>query len=326
MKSIAWTAYGPPEVLQPTETEKPAPKDHEVLIRIRATTVTMGDCELRSLRLPFYLALPLRLYFGWQAPRQKTLGQELAGDVEAAGRNVRRFKAGDRVFGTPGMVFGAYAEYICLPAENGEGVLAAMPANLTYEQAAAVPLGGLEALHFLGKADVRRGERVAICGAGGSIGTYGVQLARHYGAEVTAIDRADKLDMLRSIGADHVLDYMQVDFTASGERYDVIFDAVGKSHFGRSLRSLNAGGRYVLANPRPADMIRALWMPPLMGKKAILGTTEQRTQDLLRLKELIEAGSLRPVIDRTFPLEQAAEAHRYVETGAKKGNLVLTVA
>ncbi len=238
MKAIVWTEYGPPDVLRLKEVEKPAPKDNEVLVKIHATTVTTGDCEMRSLKFPLWLSLPMRIYAGISRPsRIKIIGQEMAGEVEAVGKEVKRFKPGDPVFAALGFGMGAYAEYICLPEEPGEmgGALAIKPSNMTYEQAAAVPVGGIEAQHFLRRANIQSGEKVLIIGAGGSIGTYAVQLARHFGAEVTAVDSAGKLDMLRSIGAGRVIDYTQEDFTQSGETYDVIFDVVGKSSFSRSL-------------------------------------------------------------------------------------------
>ncbi len=323
MKAIVYTQYGPPDVLQLKEVAKPTPRDHEVLIRIDATTVTAADCELRSLKLPIWLRLPIRIYLGLIRPRNKILGQELAGEIEAVGKDVTRFRQGDQVFAWTGLGLGAYAEYTCLPEK---GMLAIKPATMTYEEAAAVPLGGLNALHFLRKGNVQSGEKILICGAGGSIGTFAVQLARYIGAEVTAVDSTGKLDMLRSIGADQVIDYTQADFTKNGETYDVIFDVVGKSSFSRSIRSLKHNGRYLLGNPRLSQMVRGRWISRRSSKKVIVGAASEKTEDLLILKELIEAGKIQSVIDRRYPLEHIAEAHRYVDTGHKKGNVVITVA
>ncbi len=326
MKAIVWTRYGPPEALELREVEAPVPKENEVRIRVRATTVTAGDCEVRGLQLPLWLRLPLRAYAGFTRPVRLTiLGQEFAGEVESVGQAVTRFAVGDPVFGAPGFSLGGYAEYICVPEAGGEAVLAEKPANMSFEEAAAVPFGAMEALHFLRKAQVQPGERVLVNGAGGSIGTFGVQLARYYGAEVTAVDSAAKLDMLRSIGAEDVIDYQREDFTRRGERYDVIFDVIGKSPYAGSLRVLKPNGRYVLANPRPGHLLRRLFGSPAGNKKVIAGAAVRRTEDLLFLKGLIEAGKLKTVIDRTFPLEQMAAAHRYVETGQKQGNLIVTV-
>jgi NADPH:quinone reductase-like Zn-dependent oxidoreductase len=327
MKAIVWTKYGPPDVLQLKEVEKPIPKDNELLIRIHATTVTAGDCELRSLNLPLMFGLPLRMYAGLIRPKRVTiLGTELAGEIEAVGKDVSLFKEGDQVFGSAGFGFGANAEYICLPEEPGEmeGGGAIKPANMTYEEAATVPFGGRDALHFLRRANIQSGQKVLINGAGGSIGTFAVQLAKYYGAEVTAVDSTAKLDMLRSLGADQVIDYTQEDFTKNGEIYDVIFDVVGTISFSRSARSITQDGTYLLANP-VSQMVQALWTRMTSSKKVILETASGTIGDLFFLRELIEAGKIRTVIDRRFPLEQIAEAHKYVETGHKKGNVVITV-
>ena len=322
MKAIVYTEYGSPDVLQLKEVEKPTPKDNEVLIRIYATTVTAGDCELRSFKIPLFIWLPLRLYMGLRKPRKKILGQELAGEIESVGKDVKLLRTGDQVFAATGFHFGAYAEYICLPED---GVLAIKPANMTCEEAAAVPVGGLEALHFLRKGNIQSGQKVLINGAGGSIGTFAVQLANSFGAEVTGVDSTEKLDMLCSIGADHVIDYTQEDFTKSGETYDVIFDVVGKSSFSRSVRSLKHNGRYLLANAGLSQMVQGRWTSMRSSKKVILGAASEKTEDLIFLKGLIEAGKMKPIIDRRYPLEQIAEAHRYVEKGHKKGNVVITV-
>ena len=326
MKAIVWTKYGAPDGLQFQELPKPTPKDHEVLISIHATTVTAGDCELRRLELPLPFRIVMRLFIGLVQPRNITvLGQELAGEIEAVGKAVKSFKAGDQVFATTGFHFGAYAEYICRPESPRGGTLATKPANLTYAEAAAVPVGGLEALHFLRKANIQSGQKVLIIGAGGSIGTFAVQLAKYFGAEVTGVDRTEKLDMLRSLGADDVIDFTRDDYTRSSATYDVIFDVVGKSPFSGSIRSLNQHGYYLLINAGLSQIVRGLWASATSGKKIIWGSAVQRTEDLVFLKELIEAGKLKPVIDRRFSLEQVAEAHRYVDAGHKKGNVVIVV-
>jgi len=327
MKAIVCTKYGPPEVLQLKEVEKPTPKDNEVLIRVYATTVTAGDCELRSLKFPPHFQLLMRIGFGFRGPRKKILGQELAGEIEAVGKDVKRFRQGDQVFAHAGLGMGAYAEYKCPPEEpkGRDGLLAIKPANMTYEEAAAVPTGGLEALHYLRKGNIQSGQKVLVHGAGGSIGTFAIQIAKYFGAEVTGVDSTGKLDIMRSIGADQVIDYTQEDFTESGETYDVIFDVVGKSSFSRSVRSLKENGRYLIANPGLSQMVRGLWTSMIGSKKVIGGGTDYKTDQLIFLKELIEAGKINSVIDRSYPLEQIAEAHRYVEKGHKKGNVVITV-
>jgi 2-desacetyl-2-hydroxyethyl bacteriochlorophyllide A dehydrogenase len=323
MQAMIWTKYGSPDGLQLREVEKPTPKDNEVLIRIHAATATAGDCEMRSLRFPLFLSLPMRMYVGLRRPiRIRIIGQELAGEIESVGQEVKRFKKGDQVFAATGLGFGAYAEYKCLPED---GVLAIKPANMTCEEAAAIPVGGLEALHFLRKANILSGQKVLINGAGGSIGTFAVQLARYFGAEVTGVDSTGKLDMLRSIGTDHVIDYTQDDFTQSGETYDVILDVMGKSSFSRCIRSLKPNGHYLLLNAGLSQMVRGRWTSMTSSKKVIIGAASQKREDLIFLKELIEAGKITAVIDRRYPLEQVAEAHRYVETGHKKGNVVITV-
>ncbi len=327
MKAMVWTEYGPPEVLQLKEVETPTPRDKEVLVRIYATTVTAGDCEQRSLTLPILHRLLMRAYVGLKRPKRITiLGMDVAGEIEAVGKDVKLLQAGDQVFAATGFVgMGANAEYICLPEEPEKGALALKPANMTYEEAAAVPVGGLEALHFLRQGHIQIGQKVLINGAGGTIGTFAVQLAKYFGAEVTGVDSTSKLDMLRSIGADQVIDYTQEDFTKSGKIYDFILDVVGKSSYSGSIRSLKQNGRYLIANPGPSQMVRGRWTSMANSKKVLFGAASPKTEDLMFLKELIEAGKMRSVIDRRYPLEHIAEAHRYVETGHKKGNVVITV-
>ena len=328
MKAVVWTKYGPPEGLQLQEVEKPSPKDNELLIKIHATTVTAGDCEMRSLQFPLYLSLPMRMFAGVRRPTRVTmLGIELAGEIEAAGKDVTRFKKGDQVFGATGFTQGTYAEYVCVPEEpvKGEGVLAIKPDSMTYEDATVIPIGGTEALHFLRQANIQSGQKVLINGAGGTIGTFAVQLAKYYGAEVTAVDSSKKLDMLRSIGADQVIDYTEVDFTRNGKIYDVIFDVVGKSPFSGSLKSLREGGYFLIANPRLLTMVRK-WLASRAGNKnVVVGTASYTTEDFDFIAGLVEAGKIRPVIGRRFTLEQIPEAHRHVEAGGKLGNVVITV-
>jgi NADPH:quinone reductase-like Zn-dependent oxidoreductase len=327
MKAIVWTKYGPPDVLQLQEVGKPTPKEDEVRVKVHATTVTAGDCEMRNLQFPIYLSLIMRIFVGIRKPTRVTIiGQELAGEIDSVGKKVTLFKEGDQVFGSAGFSTGTYAEYVCLPEQHDEGVIAIKPDNMTYEEAATVTTGGLEALHFLRKGNIQPGQKILINGAGGSIGTYGVQLAKYFGAEVTAVDSTSKLDVLRSIGADQVIDYTKEDFTKNGQTYDVIFDVIGVSPFSRSLKSLNEKGFYLIANPKPLKMMQAALISRKSSKKVVLEMTKQKTEDLIFLKQLVEAGTIKTVIDRRYPLEQTAEAHRYVETGGKKGNVVITVA
>ena len=326
MKAVIWTKYGPPDGLQLQEIKKPVPGDHEVLVRVKAAGVTAGDCEMRRLQLPLMLSFPVRLYAGLVRPKRiKILGQELAGVVEEVGRNVKSFKAGDEVFGTTGFGFGAYAEYICLPAEPGEaqGALALKPENLSFEEAAAFPTAGFEALHYFRRVNLRPGQKVLIIGAGGSIGTLSIQLARYYAAEVTAVDSTEKLDLLRSLGAEHVIDYTKGDYTKNAETYDLIIDVVGRSSVSRRLKLLKKGGVYFLAFAGLSQALLGMWVSLTAGKNLKIESAGQKKEDLIFLRKLIEAGHLKIILDQSFPLEQAAEAHRYAESGHKKGNVVI---
>jgi NADPH:quinone reductase-like Zn-dependent oxidoreductase len=328
MKAIVWTKYGSPDGLRLQEVEKPVPKDDEILIKIHATTVTAGDCEMRRLQLPLMLSLPVRLYAGFLRPKRiPILGQELAGEVEEVGSKVTSYKVGDRVFGTTGFKLGAYAEYICLPAEpdDAQGVLVPKPANLTFEQAATVPTAGFEALHFLRKADIQPGKKVLIIGAGGSIGTFAIQLARHFGAEVTGVDSTEKQDLLRSLGANHVIDYTKDDYIKNGETYDLIIDVVGRKGVPRRLGLLKPGGYYFLAYAGLSHILLSLWTSMTSNRKLKIESSSQKKEDLVFLKELIEGGKLKPIVGRSYALEQVPEAHRYAESGNKKGNVVITV-
>lgn len=322
MKAIVTTKYGSPDVLQFREVEKPAPKADEVLIRIHATTVTAGDCEARSFKFPILFWIPLRLYMGIWKPRLNILGQELAGEVEAVGKEVTQFKAGDKVFAATLMRFGAYAEYVCLPETYP---LVQKPESITFHEAATIPAGGINGLHFIRKANVQADDKVLINGAGGSIGTYAVQIAKSRGAQVTVVDSRQKFDMLRSIGADHVIDYTEEDFTTNGERYDVIIDVVGSSSFSHAIRSLRQNGRYILGNPNLSKIIRGLWTSKITDKKISFELASAKKEDLIYLGSLLEDGTIRSVIDRHYLLEQTAEAHSYVDHGHKQGNIVITL-
>ncbi len=325
MKAIVHTKYGPPDELQLKEVEKPVPKDNEVLIRIHATTVTTSDCNVRNFTfVPKLFLLPARLFvFGVFRPRINILGIDLAGEIEAVGKDVKRFKKGDRVFGSPEPAFGAHAEYICIP-ENGS--LTKKPANTTWEEAASVPLAGYTALYFirdLGK--IQAGQKVLINGASGGIGTFAVQLAKYYGAEVTGVCSTTNLELVKSLGADKVIDYTKEDFTKSGETYDVIFDVVGKTSFSRCKSLLKIHGVYLVNLIELPELVQILWTSMIGSKKIKGGMAVSSVDNMIFLKELIEAGKLKSVIDRSYPLEQMAEAFRYVEQGHKKGNVVITV-
>lgn len=323
MKAVIWKNYGSPDVLQLQEVAKPTPKENEVLIKIHAATVTMGDCEVRGLKFPFLLGIPMRLYVGFRKPKRiQTLGMELSGEIESIGGNVSKFKVGDAVFAMMDFSFGAYAEYVCVSEDS---LVAIKPPNVSYEEAATFPLGGIEALHFLGKVDDLNKKMVLVNGAGGSIGTFGVQLAKSRGAEVTAVDHTRKLDMLSSIGADHVIDYTQEDFSKRSTRYDVIFDVIGKAPFARSMKLLNDNGTFLMANPRLSKILQSLWTSRKYNKKVIYDTSTGSIEAINQIQELVESGKIKPVIDRQYPLEQIADAHRFVETGQKMGNVVITI-
>jgi NADPH:quinone reductase-like Zn-dependent oxidoreductase len=321
MKAIVYTKYGPPEVLQLKEIEKPTPKDNEVLIKVYATTVTLYDCWQRSCTAPPGFGLLSRLTSGFRKPKQPILGTELAGEIEAVGKEVRLFKRGDQIFGFTGSL-GANAEYVCMPED---GMVAIKPANMTYEKAAAVPQGALTALTFLRKGNIQSGQKILIFGASGGVGTFAVQLAKYFGAEVTGVCSTKKLELVRSLGADKVIDYTKEDFTKSDETYDIIFDTVGKSPFSGSKRSLKKGGLYIFTTFGLLRLFRILWLNITSSKKAKIGILEEKIEELIFLKELIEAGKLTSVIDRSYPLELTAEAHRYVETGQKKGQVVINI-
>ena len=328
MKAIVWTKYGAPDGLKLQEVEKPVPQDNQILVRIHATTATAGDCEMRRLELPLMLSFPMRLYAGFLRPKRiPILGQELAGVVEKVGKNVTGYQVGDQIFGTTGFGFGAYAEYICLPSDPGDaqGVLAQKPSNLSFEEAAAVPTAGLEALHFITKANIQPDKEVLIIGAGGSIGTFSIQLAKHFGAKVTGVDSTEKLDLIRSLGADRVIDYTTEDYTKRDEMYNLIIDVVGKRGVLQRLKLLKPGGDYFLAYAGLSHLFLRMWTSITSRKKLRIEASSQNEADLIFLEELLEAGKIRSIIDRSYPLEQTAEAHRYAESGHKQGNVAITI-
>jgi NADPH:quinone reductase-like Zn-dependent oxidoreductase len=319
LKAVVCTKYGPPEVLQLKEVQKPAPKDDEVLIKVHASTVTSGDVRLRSFTWAPWFWLPGRIMYGITRPRRKIPGNELSGDIEAVGKDIKRFKEGDPVFGITWTTSfgGANADYICLP----EHEVAIKPANMTYEEAAATPIGGLTALVLLRKGEIQSGQRVLVLGASGSVGSFALQLAKYFGAEVTGVCSTANMEIVKSLGADHVIDYTKEDFTKSGQTYDVIFDAVMKTSFSRCKGSLTPKGVFITVD---YPLLTAFWTSMMSRKKVVFGIAN-RIEDLTFLRELIEAEKLRTVVDRTYPLEQIVEAHRYVEKGHKKGNVVITV-
>lgn len=302
MRAIICGKYGPPDVLELKEAPKPVPKPDELLIRVRATTVTSGDCRIRGFRSPPLFWLPMRLVLGVRRPRNPILGVELAGEVEAVGRNVKRFKPGDSVFAMTGFKMGAYAEYACV---RETGVVAPMPANASYEEAVALPFGGTTALHFFRKASLRAGQKALVYGASGSVGTSAVLLAKAFGAEVTAVCSGANAELVKSLGADKVVDYTREDFTGTRERYDVVFDAVGRTTKSAGRKVLAKDGQYITVEGQ--------------------GVAKELPEDLLLLKDLYESGKIKAVIDRRYPLERMAEAHAYVDGGRKKGNVVITV-
>ena len=320
MKAVLFYRYGPPEVLQFKEVEKPVPKANEILLKIKAAAVTMGDCEMRRPEITSFTWFMARLYFGLRKPRIKTLGSYFAGEIVSVGSAVESFRVGDQLFGIS-PTFGAHAEYICL---SDKYALSKLPATMCYEEAAPVGLG-LDSLHFLKKANIKKGEEVLINGAGGGIGTYAVQLAKYFGGRVTAVDSKNKLEMLRSIGADEVIDFQEGDFTNNSVAYDVVFDVVGSLSHTRSLRLLKENGRYTSAIPLLSRLFPNLWVSLTSNKKMMTGLTNPHIEDLKFLKELIETGHLKTIIDRNYELANVSDAHRYVEQTLKKGNVVISL-
>lgn len=331
MKAVVYTEYGPPDVLHLKEVDKPVPQDDEILVKVRAVSVKYGDLlardfgnvSPRQFNMPALFWLPARLEFGFRKPRKRILGAEFAGDVEAVGQNVTRFKPGDAVFGYLGPRMGANAEYLCVAQDS---MVAPKPANMDYDEAAVLPYGALTALNLLRKADIQRGQEVLINGASGGIGAAAVQLAKHYGAQVTGVCGTPRLDFVKDLGADKVIDYTQQDFTQTGDTYDLIFDILGKSSFGHARRVLQPNGRYLLASFKMKQLFQMLWTSLRGGQRVICALSMEKPEDLLRVKELAEAGHLKPIIDRRYPLEETAEAHRYMESGQRTGHVAITVA
>ncbi|WP_045521496.1 NAD(P)-dependent alcohol dehydrogenase [Neobacillus niacini] len=322
MKAIVYTKYGPPDVLQLKEIEKPIPKDNEILVKVKATTVTVADIRSRSFTVPPAFWLPARITLGFKQPKKEILGMELAGIVESVGKDVKRFKEGDQVFAASLVGFGAYAEYKCLPED---GPVTIKPSNITYEEAAAIPIGARTALFFLRKANIQRGQKVLVYGASGSVGSYAVQLAKYLEAEVTGVCSTSNLELVKSLGADKVIDYTIEDFSSNDESYDVIFVAVNKSSFTDCMKLLKKDGTYINVT-EPLPNARMLWTQLTTSKKLLLSRNSPETAEALNfLKELVESGKLKVVIDRSYAFNEIIEAHRYVEKGHKKGNVVITV-
>jgi NADPH:quinone reductase-like Zn-dependent oxidoreductase len=322
MKAIICTTYGPPEVLQLREVEKPVPRDHEILVKVAATTVTAGESMVRRFAVPPSYRLIARLAIGWSKPRKAIIGMVAAGEVEAVGKAVKRFTVGDQVFAYDITRFRTYAEYACLPENSA---IACKPSTVTYEEAAAIPYGGVTALHFLKQGKIHSGQHVLIYGASGSVGTWAVQLAKHFDAHVTGVCSTAHVALVKSLGADQVIDYTQEDFTRNGKTYDVLFDAVGKTAFPGCLRSLKKVGVYLQPLAPPALSMRMRWAGMTSSRTLIGGEATPKTEDLMYLKELIEASTIKPVIDRCYPLAQIVEAHRYVDQGHKTGDVVISV-
>lgn len=330
MKAIVYTEYGSPDVLQLKDVDKPLPKDTEILIRVYATPINYGDLIARNFshispgefNMPAPLWLPSRLGFGFTRPKNHILGSELAGEIEAVGKDVKKFKLGDQVFAYPGMKMGANAEYVCMPED---GTVAIKPANMTYEEASTIPYGAIMALSLLGKANIQPRQKVLINGASGGIGSLAVQIARYFGAEVTGACSTPRMDYVKSLGADKVIDYTKEDFTRNGETYDLIFDVLGRSSFSRSKNSLKPSGILLYASFKMRQLFDMLWTSRSSGKRVICAMASEKAEDLIFIKKLVEAGKIKTVIDKCFPLELTAEAHKYVEKGLKKGNVVITL-
>lgn len=317
MKAMVYTQYGPPQVLQLQKVNKPVPKDNEVLVRIKATAANSGDARLRRADPP-----GVRLFFGLTKPNRNILGSVFSGEIESIGKNVKRYKVGEQIFGATGMSFGGYAEYKSLPED---GIFTLKPVNLSHEEAAVIPFGGATALHFIRKANIRKGQKVLIIGASGAVGTAAVQLAIHLGAEVTAVAGSANMNLLKSLGAVKVIDYTREDFSTGGETYDVIYDTVNMNSYESRLARLSPDGVLILGAGGLSEMFRGLWTSLTSKRRVVMGVISQNGEDVEYLKGLAEKGLLKPVIDKTYSLEQLADAHAYVEQGHKKGNVAITV-
>lgn len=322
MRAFVCRRYGGPDVVEPADVPKPVPRNNEVLVRIHATTVTSGDWRVRTLCVPTGLGLVARLGFGFTGPRQPIMGTELAGTIESVGKDVTRFRIGDEVFGFPGGAMGCHAQYRAMPED---GRLARKPANLSFEEAASLPFGASTSLHFLRKAGIRPGNKVLVIGASGGVGTAMVQLAKHCGAEVTGVTSTNNLALVASLGADRVIDYTKEDFTARREIYDIVVDTVGRTSFARCKPLLEDKGRLLAVAAGVPEMLAALWSPLTGSRRVIAGPAAERVEDLAEMATLAEAGALKPVIDRRYRFAQMAEAHAYVETGRKRGSVVVSV-
>ncbi|MFQ3185916.1 MAG: NADPH:quinone reductase-like Zn-dependent oxidoreductase [Marinomonas primoryensis] len=322
MKAIIYETYGTPNVLKVKEIEKPIPNNNEILIKVHAAEVTKADCEMRSFNFPVkWFWLPLRLILGISKPKKQVLGGYFSGEIESCGKEVSKFNIGDKVFGVSNLRLGAHAEFICLPANY---TIVTKPSNLSFEEAAALPLGGLNALHFLRKANIQKGENILINGAGGSIGIFGVQIAKAMGAKVTVVDTGIKEEMLRSIGADNFFDYTKEDVTESGQTFDVIFNIVATSSYSAWVKMLKPNGRYLIANPRLSDMLRSVVTSKFTDKKATFIFAGEKEEELLTLKKMIEEGEIKSIVDKIYSYEQAADAHRRVESEQRLGAVIVT--
>jgi NADPH:quinone reductase-like Zn-dependent oxidoreductase len=323
MKAIVYFEYGSPDVLQLREVEKPVPADDEVLIKVHAAEATKSDCEMRCSKFAVkWFWLPMRIAMGISKPKKQILGGYFAGEIESVGKDVSKFKIGDQVLGAAQLRLGGYGEYLCLP-DNYTIVL--KPNNMSFAEAAALPFGGLNALHFMRRANIRSGEKVLVNGAGGSIGIYAVQIAKAMGAEVTVVDSAIKEEMLRRIGADYFFDYSKENFAKSGQKYDVIFNMVANSSFCECVQALNPGGRYLMGNPRLSDMLRSVLTSRFTDKAAYFAFAGEKEEELLALKQMIVDGKIKSCVDKIYPMEQAAEAHRRVETEQRLGIVVISM-